>query len=47
MGSIAGTLEEAKRYIEWGASFVVVGADVIALANVADSLAEACQGLKK
>lgn len=45
--TIAGTPEEAKRYIEWGASFVVVGADVIALAHVADSLAEACQGLKK
>ncbi|MDO4430090.1 MAG: HpcH/HpaI aldolase/citrate lyase family protein [Lonepinella koalarum] len=47
VGTIAGSPEEAQRYLEWGVSFVVVGADVFALAHVADSIAQACAGLKK
>lgn len=47
VGTIAGSPEEAKRYIDWGASFVVVGADTVFLANAADSMLEACQNLKK
>lgn len=46
VGTIAGSPEEAQRYIEWGASFVVVGIDVIALAFAADNLAQSCAGLK-
>lgn len=47
VGTIAGSPEEAQRYIEWGASFVVVGADVFAIAHIADSTCEAYQHLKK
>lgn len=47
VGTIAFSPEEAQRYIEWGASFVVVGSDVFAIAHVADSTAEIYQHLKK
>ncbi|WP_429946205.1 HpcH/HpaI aldolase/citrate lyase family protein [Bibersteinia trehalosi] len=46
VGTLASSPGEAQRYIEWGASFVVVGADVFALAHVADSTAEAYRVLK-
>ncbi len=46
VGTLASSPEEAQRYIEWGASFVVVGADVFVLAHVADSTAEAYRVLK-
>lgn len=47
VGTIAGSPDEAQRYIEWGASFVVVGADTVFLANAADSMLEVCRHLKK
>lgn len=47
VGTIAGSPDEAKRYIEWGAGFVVVGADTVFLAHAADSMLEACRNLKK
>lgn len=47
VGTIAFSLEEAKRYIGWGASFVVVGGDVGAIAYAADSTFEAFSKLKK
>lgn len=47
VGTIAGSPEEAQRYIEWGASFVVVGFDAFAISHVADSTVEACKHLKK
>lgn len=47
VGTIAGSPEEAKRYINWGASFVVVGADTVFLAHMADSSLEACRAILK
>lgn len=47
VGTIAGTPDEAKRYIDWGASFVVVGADTVFLAHMADSVLDACRAIMK
>ena len=47
VGTIAGSPEEAKRYIDWGASFVVVGVDTVFLAHMADSVLEACRTIVK
>lgn len=47
VGTIAGSPEEAKRYIDWGASFVVIGADTVFLAHAADSALEACRAILK
>lgn len=38
VGTIATSPEEAKRYIEWGANFIVIGSDVILYANALDSV---------
>lgn len=47
VGTIASSPEEAKRYIEWGASFVAVGADVILYANALDTVLESYKDLRK
>lgn len=47
VGTIAGTPEEAKRYIDWGANFVAVGSDVILYANALDTLLDNFKHLKK
>lgn len=47
VGTIAGSPEEAKRYIDWGASFVVVGTDTVFLAHMADSSLAACRAAIK
>ena len=47
VGTIAGSPEEAKRYIDWGASFVVIGVDTIFLAHMADNVLDACRNVLK
>jgi 4-hydroxy-2-oxoheptanedioate aldolase len=48
VGKAAGILtvveSDARRYIEWGYSFVAVGVDTALLANSADALAKAFKG---
>lgn len=39
-GVLTGNEDEARRYIEWGYTFVAVGTDVVLLARTADALAK-------
>jgi 4-hydroxy-2-oxoheptanedioate aldolase len=38
-GILTGNAEEARRYIDWGYTFVAVGTDTVLLARAADALA--------
>ena len=43
-GILTGNEDEARRYIDWGYTFVAVGADVGLLARGADALAKKFKG---
>jgi 4-hydroxy-2-oxoheptanedioate aldolase len=43
-GILTGNEDEARRYIEWGYTFVAVGTDLVLLARAADGLAQRFKG---
>ncbi len=43
-GVLTANAEEARRYIDWGFTFVAVGIDTLILAKGADALAKSFKG---